>query len=910
VRKDEEQVMDVSTLRMRETTIVYGILLTFVVTALGELYVALTWAQPHRLVLALLFASASATAINVALLPRERIVRSRLREPFFLGWTLLDFAMLLPATIADGGTSSPVTLVFFLPVVFSAMSYPLGSVVAVGFTSVLTYLTIAVAQGGASVAFEAGFAAALLCTAVISAAQAQNHKRQHHTLARASRTDPLTGCLNRRGFEERADAELGAMRRRGRTGAIVMLDVDKFKLVNDTLGHAAGDELLCWTTATLAEQLRASDAVGRLGGDEFAALLPEISAEDAQASAERAHAALGARAPASIGLAMYPADGTTLEDLIHVADARLYASRRERRAKAAREGLPEPGAPASGDGGARGVDAIEMWRAALAAVPGRAIGRVRTPEEGPGGRELLDEIDASVIVTDMDGVVLSWNSGAQSLYGWSPEEAVGRNARELVVPQDPTEAQRLVENISRDGRWDGELLVCRKDRSTFTAYTRNRLILDAEGNPSAIVGVAVDVSARVAAEAELLHSRDYATAVTECVAEGLFTLDPEGAVTWANPTAETLLGWDEGTLAGTLVVESILAPAADGSPSTFSASQLAGALQHEETVRVDDAAFRTRDGRELPVAYAAAPFSTSSGVQGCVVIFQDITERRRLEEEQRRDAATLACINRVEDALAEDRFVLYAQPIIALPSGETIQHELLLRMRERDGRVIAPGEFLPAAERYALIGEIDWWVIKQATQLAGEGTPVELNISARSVGDMDVLEHVQRCIAQWDVKPGMLVFEITETAVISDERAARTFCTALHELGCEIALDDFGTGYSGLTYLKQLPLDYLKLDIEFVRDVATNAASRHVVQAVLELARNFELRTVAEGVEDARTLELLRELGVDFAQGFHIGRPAAFTQRPGDQAGHAHQKPPAGRSRARLRSRAQRLAAR
>ncbi len=900
--------MDVSTLRMRETTIVYGILLTFAVTALGELYVALTWDRPHRTLLALLFASASATAINVALLPRERIVRSRLREPFFLCWTLLDFLMLLPATIADGGTSSPVTLLFFLPVMFSAMSYPLSSVVAVGFTSLLTYLSIALAQGGASVAFEAGFAAALLGTAVMSAAQAQNHKRQHDTLARASRTDPLTGCLNRRGFEERAAAELGAMRRRGGTGAIVMLDVDKFKLVNDTHGHAAGDELLCWTTATLCGELRAADAVGRLGGDEFAALLPEIAPDDAAASAERVRRALEERAPASIGLAVYPTDGTTLEDLMRVADSRLYALRRERRTKAAREGLPEPSLTAFGEqpSGGRGLDALEMWRAALAAMPARAIGRVRTSEEGPGGHELLDEIDASVIVTDMDGIVLSWNSGAQSLYGWSADEAVGRSARELVVPKDPTQAERLVQNISRDGRWDGELLVCRKDRSTFTAYTRNRLLLDSEGNPSAIVGVAVDVSARVAAEAELLSSRDYATAVTECIGEGLFTLDPDGCVTYANPTAEALLGWDEGGLCGLLAGEAILAPSADGSAPAFSGSQLARALQREETVRVEDAAFRARSGRELSVAYTAAPFSTAAGVQGCVVIFQDVTERRHRELEQRRDAATLACINRVEDALAEDRFMLYAQPIVALPAGETVQHELLLRMRERDGRVIAPGEFLPAAERYALIGEIDWWVVKQATQLAGEGTPVELNISARSVGDMDVLEHVERCMAQWQVGPGMLVFEITETAVIEDERAAREFCAGLHRLGCEIALDDFGTGYGGLTYLKQLPVDYLKLDIEFVRDLASNSASRHVVQAVLELARNFELRTVAEGVEDARTFELLRELGVDFAQGFHIGRPAPFTLHPGDQAPATA---PASRSWGRRQAPARRLAA-
>ena len=116
--------------------------------------------------------------------------------------------------------------------------------------------------------------------------------------------------------------------------------------------------------------------------------------------------------------------------------------------------------------------------------------------------------------------------------------------------------------------------------------------------------------------------------------------------------------------------------------------------------------------------------------------------------------------------------MLYAQPIVDLRSGETVQHELLLRMREPDGRIVSPDDFLPVAEKYALIGEIDWWVIKRATQLAGDGCPVQLNISARSVCDPDVLEHIERCIEQCQVAPGMLVFEITETAIVEDAQAA------------------------------------------------------------------------------------------------------------------------------------------
>ena len=138
-------------------------------------------------------------------------------------------------------------------------------------------------------------------------------------------------------------------------------------------------------------------------------------------------------------------------------------------------------------------------------------------------------------------------------------------------------------------------------------------------------------------------------------------------------------------------------------------------------------------------------------------------------------------------------------------------------------------------------------MIKQATQLAGAGHPVQMNLSARSVGDPDVLEHIERCMQQWEVAPGLIVVEITETAIVEDQQAARAFAEGLHSLGCEIALDDFGTGYGTFTYLKQIPVDYLKLDIEFVRDLASSSASRHVVHAVLTLARNFNLQDGRRG---------------------------------------------------------------
>jgi EAL domain-containing protein (putative c-di-GMP-specific phosphodiesterase class I) len=153
-------------------------------------------------------------------------------------------------------------------------------------------------------------------------------------------------------------------------------------------------------------------------------------------------------------------------------------------------------------------------------------------------------------------------------------------------------------------------------------------------------------------------------------------------------------------------------------------------------------------------------------------------------------------------------------------------------------------------------------------------------VSARSIVDPGLIDHVKHALERNGTNPALLIFEITETAIVSDEAAALRFVEQLHGLGCKIALDDFGTGFGTFTYVKQLPIDYLKIDIEFVRDVHENVKSRGVVEAVVSLAQKFGLKTVAEGVEDAGCLELLAVLGVDFAQGFFIARPASLEPAP------------------------------
>ena len=186
--------------------------------------------------------------------------------------------------------------------------------------------------------------------------------------------------------------------------------------------------------------------------------------------------------------------------------------------------------------------------------------------------------------------------------------------------------------------------------------------------------------------------------------------------------------------------------------------------------------------------------------------------------------------------------------------------------------------FLGEAERCGLVGELDRLVVCRAVRaLAEDGEPelerVAVNLSALSVTEEGMLLHIERQLARHGVDPARLVVEITETAAISDMRRAKAFCESLRALGSEIALDDFGVGFSSLQYAKRLPFGYLKIDGDFIRDLTSSAADRVMVRAIVDVARGMGGETIAEYVGDAPTLEALRELGVDYAQGFHIGRP-------------------------------------
>jgi diguanylate cyclase (GGDEF)-like protein len=235
----------------------------------------------------------------------------------------------------------------------------------------------------------------------------------------------------------------------------------------------------------------------------------------------------------------------------------------------------------------------------------------------------------------------------------------------------------------------------------------------------------------------------------------------------------------------------------------------------------------------------------------------------------------LTWVERIRAALREERFVLHAQPIVDLRSGEVEREELLVRMLDRDGSEIPPLSFLPTAERFGLIAEIDSFAVGRAIELAAEGRPVAVNISGPALTDRGLIDRVSAAIAA-GMDPEMLSFELTETAGVANIEAARRFAGYLEDLGCDLALDDFGTGLSSLGYLKHLPVQTLKIDTEFIHGMREGAFDRYLVQTIVGLARRLGQKTVAEGVEDEATLSLLRMFGVDYAQGYLLGAPASI----------------------------------
>ncbi len=306
-------------------------------------------------------------------------------------------------------------------------------------------------------------------------------------------------------------------------------------------------------------------------------------------------------------------------------------------------------------------------------------------------------------------------------------------------------------------------------------------------------------------------------------------------------------------------------------------------------VNVDDGLFTLTD--VMSAADAACYMAKDKG-RNRVQVF------RRGDTELSLRQGEMEWVGRIQKALDEDRFVLYAQDIVEIQKrrAQGTHCELLIRMLDEDGALVPPMAFIPAAERYGLMPSIDRWVVRTAfatlsrMNATPRGEPLALcsiNLSGATISDEQFLDYVGEQFDRFALPRQLICFEITETAAIANLDKAVRFIEALKGFGCRFSLDDFGAGMSSFGYLKHLPVDYLKIDGAFVKDMADDPIDRAMVEAINSVGHVMGKKTIAEFVDSDRVMAALREIGVDYAQGYWVAKPRPFEPRLSVASGHA-----------------------
>ena len=523
-------------------------------------------------------------------------------------------------------------------------------------------------------------------------------------------------------------------------------------------------------------------------------------------------------------------------------------------------------------------------------------------------------------LVDMGGHFLQVNDALCRITGYSRDQIQGISFRELSHPShvdvDAPQLQALL---------DGDLASYQIEKRYRHAWGHSLWVLltvsivrDNQGQPQYLISQLQDISERKELERRLEHlvDHDFLTALfNRRRFEQALTQETKLAARYGGGGAVLLLDLDHfkdvndrfGHKAGDDLLKTVAAalreriretdilarlggdefgiilPQADEAQALVVAEEIVKAMRRHTAMLADQvipltasvgvALFDHLTGIELLACADLAMYEAKESGRNGFSLYRPVKGARP------RASSRLAAAEGIRHALMHDQLALYGQPILDLENNEVSQYELLVRLRNEQGELLPPSAFLYVAERFGMIVAIDSWVVQKAVALiadqaqAGRSLTLNVNISAKSVGDAQLLNVIDRALSDTGIDPARLVFELTETAAIGNIENAKTFTNQLRNRGCKFALDDFGTGFGSFYYLKHLPFDYLKIDGDFIRGFTANTTDQFVVEAIVGIAQGMGKKTVAEFVADIEMIDRLRQSGVDYAQGYHIGVP-------------------------------------
>jgi diguanylate cyclase (GGDEF)-like protein/PAS domain S-box-containing protein len=523
-------------------------------------------------------------------------------------------------------------------------------------------------------------------------------------------------------------------------------------------------------------------------------------------------------------------------------------------------------------------------------------------------RQLVESCYDAIVTQSRDAIVTSWNDGAQRLYGYPREEAVGMSTSMLIPPDRIDEERRILETVLRGQRIDPyeSERITQDGRRLDVSISLSPVRSDG-GEIVGAVTIARDISERTALERDMLYlaQHDPLTGLfnrtrfeqeLEHRLQDASRHDRTGAVLAIDLDHFSVVNDTWGHVAGDLLLQRVASSLQEHIGDADLLARIGGdefavvldevepgeALRVAEKLRSDIGG--QWEGRSIAASVGVAPFArgTYSSARGLmlaadVALYEakDAGRNRVVRYEGHRIGSLGG--GRIRRALDENRLLLESQPIVHLATGRVVHEELLVRMIDDQGNILQPAAFLPAAERFGMVQELDQWVVGRAIELVAEGRHVAVNLSARTISDSDVIRKIARRLEDTCEDPSRLVFEITETSAVVNMVEAHRCTEYLAGMGYAFALDDFGTGFGPFSYLKRLPVKYLKIDSEFIRNLTGEGPDGHLVEAVVSLARAFDKMTIAEGVESEETLRVLSAYGVDCVQGFHVARPMPVT---------------------------------